>query len=47
MNKFIEVVIIVEGRTEQLFVEKLLSPYLASKNIFICATQVTKPGQKG
>lgn len=47
MNKFIEVIAIVEGRTEQIFVEKVLTPYLANKNIYMKATQITKPGQKG
>lgn len=47
MSNYIDVIAIVEGRTEQIFVESLLQPYLAQKNIFIRATQVSKPGQKG
>ena len=47
MSDFIEVIAIVEGKTEQVFIERVLQPYLASKNIFISATQVSKPGQKG
>ena len=47
MSDFIEVIAIVEGKTEQIFIELVLSPYLADKNIFMCATQVSKPGQKG
>ena len=47
MNDYIEVLAIVEGRTEQIFIESLLAPYLAEKMIFIRATQVNKPGQKG
>lgn len=47
MSDYIEVVAIVEGKTEQIFIESLLAPYLAQKNIFITATQVSKPGQKG
>lgn len=47
MSKFIEVIAIVEGKTEQVFIESVLAPYLARKMIFITATQVTKPGQKG
>lgn len=42
-----DVVAIVEGRTEQIFVERVLAPYLGTKNIFIRATQISKPGQKG
>jgi hypothetical protein len=47
MNNFIEVMAIVEGRTEQAFIERVLAPYLGNKNIFIRATQISKPGQKG
>ncbi|MEZ9317970.1 DUF4276 family protein [Vibrio lentus] len=47
MSKFIEVIAIVEGKTEQVFIEMVLAPYLAMKNIFVSATQITKPGQKG
>ena len=42
-----EVIAVVEGRTEQVFVERVLAPYLANKNIFMKATQISKPGQKG
>ena len=47
MSDYIEVIAIVEGKTEQVFVESVLQPYLAQQNIFISATQVSKPGQKG
>lgn len=47
MSKYAEVMIIVEGKTEEIFVNTLLKPYLAPKNVFLYATQVTKPGQKG
>lgn len=47
MSSFINVIAIVEGRTEQIFIEELLAPYLAVKNIYINATQASKPGQKG
>lgn len=47
MNNFIEVIVIVEGKTEQIFIETVLAPYLAPKNIFMTATQISKPGQKG
>ncbi|ASB01744.1 TPA: DUF4276 family protein [Proteus mirabilis] len=46
-NHYIEVIAIVEGKTEQVFIESILAPYLAAKNIFIRTTQVSKPGQKG
>lgn len=47
MSNYINVISIVEGKTEQTFIESILAPYLAQKNIFMRATQVTKPGQKG
>lgn len=47
MSNYIEVIAIVEGKTEQVFIEKILAPYLGHKNIGIRATQVSKPGQKG
>jgi len=47
MSKYIEVIVIVEAKTEQIFIESILNPYLGHKNIGIHATQVSKPGQKG
>jgi len=47
MSNYIEAIAIVEGKTEQIFIEKVLAPYLGRKNIFMTATQVSKPGQKG
>jgi len=47
MSSDINVIAIVEGKTEQVFIEKILAPYLGDRNIGIRATQVSKPGQKG
>lgn len=47
MSNFIEVMAIVEGKTEQVFIEQVLQPYLAQKQIYLFATQVSKKGQKG
>lgn len=47
MSSYIEVMAIVEGKTEEIFINSLVQPYLADKSIFIRATQVSKPGQKG
>lgn len=47
MSNYIEVVVIVEGKTEQIFIDSILAPYLGHKNIGMRATQVSKPGQKG
>jgi hypothetical protein len=47
MSSYIEIIAIVEGKTEQLFINSVLTPYLAKKMIFMTATQISKPGQKG
>ena len=47
MSSYIEVIVIVEGKTEQIFIDSILAPYLGFKNIGMRATQVSKPGQKG
>lgn len=47
MSNYIEVIAIVEGKTEQIFIESILAPYLGHRNIGMSATQVSKPGQKG
>lgn len=47
MSKYINVIAIVEGKTEQFFIERILAPYIGHKKIGIRATQVSKPGQKG
>ncbi|MBN2441194.1 MAG: DUF4276 family protein [Spirochaetales bacterium] len=47
MNKFIEIITIVEGRTEEIFIKKILGEYLSHKNIYMIPIQISKPGQKG
>lgn len=47
MSDFAEVIVIVEGPTEQLFVKELLGPYIARKNVFLTPIILDKPGQKG
>lgn len=47
MSDYIEIMAIVEGKTEQIFIESILAPYLGYRNIGMYATQVSKPGQKG
>jgi hypothetical protein len=42
-----EVVAIVEGQTEAIFINDLITPYLAQKGIFLTPIVVSKPGQKG
>ena len=43
----ITVYAVVEGQTEKIFFDRILTPYLATKNIFSNATIINKPGQKG
>lgn len=47
MSDYVEVIAIVEGKTEQVFVDSILKPYLAERNVYMTATLVSKPGQKG
>lgn len=47
MDSLVEVVVLVEGPTEQRFVKRLLAPYLAERGIFMTATILNKPGEKG
>lgn len=47
MNNFAEIVAIVEGKTEQIFIQNIVSPHLAKKNIYITPIIISKPGQKG
>jgi len=47
MSDYIEVVVIVEGKTEEIFINSILKDYLASKKIYITPIQISKPGQKG
>lgn len=47
MNKSVEIVALVEGRTEQIFIQDLVAPYLTPREIYITPIQISKPGQKG
>ena len=42
-----EVVVIVEGLTEKIFIKDMITPYLAQRGIYVTPTEVSKPGQKG
>lgn len=41
------VYVVVEGKTEEIFVREIVAPALAEKGIYLSPTQVTKKGQKG
>lgn len=47
MSDYVEINAIVEGKTEQIFIQKILGPYLALQNIFMIPIIISKPGQKG
>jgi hypothetical protein len=47
MNDYAEVVVLVEGRTEKIFVAKILAPYMASRRVYLTPIILSKQGQKG
>ncbi len=47
MSRIVEVVALVEGQTEKIFIQNILSPYLAQTEVYITPIILTKPGQKG
>jgi len=47
MSDHIKIMVLVEGKTEEIFVNDLLRPYMARKKIYLYPTQMSKPGQKG
>jgi hypothetical protein len=47
MSNYIEINAIVEGKTEQIFIQTILGPYLAQNAIYMTPIIVSKPGQKG
>ena len=42
-----DIYLVVEGATEQLFVERVLAPYCATHGVYLHPTQVPKKGEKG
>ncbi len=47
MSNYVEVVVLVEGLTEQRFVKQLLAPYMANRDVFLTPIILDKPGEKG
>ncbi len=47
MSNYAEIVALVEGETEKIFIEELLAPHLVQKNIYLKPILISKPGQKG
>ena len=44
---FAEVIVLVEGQTEQQFIKRLLAPYLATRSVYLTPIILDKPGEKG
>ncbi len=47
MSSYAEVVVLVEGPTEERFVKQLLAPYMAERMVYLTPTILDKPGEKG
>lgn len=47
MSNYAEVVVLVEGPTEQRFVKQLLAPYMADRALYLTPIILDKPGEKG
>jgi len=47
MSDFAELVVLVEGPTEQRFIKQVLAPYLAQSQVYVTPIILDKPGQKG
>lgn len=47
MSNYAEVVVLVEGPTEQRFVKELLAPYMFDRSVFLLPIILDKPGEKG
>jgi len=47
MNSCAQVVVLVEGQTEQRFVKQVLAPYMAGHGLYLTSIILDKPGEKG
>jgi len=47
MSSYAEIVALVEGSTEKIFIQDIVAPYLAAKGIYMTPIIISKPGQKG
>ncbi|MDO9558603.1 MAG: DUF4276 family protein [Syntrophales bacterium] len=47
MSDYVEIVALVEGPTEKIFIADILVPYLAGHSVFMTPIIISKPGQKG
>lgn len=47
MSSYAEVVVLVEGPTEQRFIKNILAPYMFDRSVLLNAIILDKPGEKG
>lgn len=47
MSSHTQIVVLVEGKTEQIFIQNILYPYLFNDCVLITPIIISKPGQKG
>jgi hypothetical protein len=47
MSSYADVVVLVEGPTEQRFIKQLLVPYMAERGVYLTPIIFDKPGEKG
>lgn len=47
MSSFVQIVALVEGPSERIFLSDLIAPHLAARGIFLTPIVISKPGQKG
>ena len=47
MSNFVEIVALVEGTTERIFLADLVAPYLTGRGVYLTPIVISKPGQKG
>jgi len=47
MSSYVEIIVIVEGQTEQRFIKQVLAPYMAERGVYLTAIILGKPGEKG
>ncbi|MBA4366186.1 MAG: hypothetical protein C0403_00915 [Desulfobacterium sp.] len=47
MSDYAEIVALVEGQTERIFIADMLVPYLSTRGVYMTPIIISKPGQKG
>ncbi len=47
MSSYAEVVVLVEGPTEESFVKQILAPYMMGRGVYLTPIILNKPGEKG